>query len=100
MTLVRIALPAHLRTLAGVQGELRLDVSDPPSVTTVLNAIETSYPMLRGTIRQHGTEDRRAYIRFFACGLDLSHQPPDLPLPEPVRSGAEPLQVVGAIAGG
>ena len=83
-----------------VEGELTLDVADPPTVTTVLNALESRYPMLRGTIRDHGTDQRRAFIRFFACGRDLSHEPPDARLPDPVSAGTDPLLVVGAIAGG
>ena len=100
MTTVRVALSAHLRTLAKVGGEVTLEVADPPTVTTVLDALEFRYPMLRGTIRDHGTDQRRAFIRFFACGRDLSHEPPDARLPEPVSAGADPLLVVGAIAGG
>ena len=80
MTTVRVALSAHLRTLARVGGEVTLEVADPPTVTTVLDALESRYPMLRGTIRDHGTERRRAFIRFFACGRDLSHEPPDAPI--------------------
>ncbi len=83
-----------------VEGEVSLDVADPPTVTTVLNALESRYPMLRGTIRDHGTDRRRAFIRFFACGRDLSHDPPDARLPDPVSSGTDALFVVGAIAGG
>ena len=83
-----------------VGGEVTLDVADPPTVTTVLNALESRYPMLRGTIRDHGTDRRRPFIRFFACGRDLSHDPPDAQLPDPVSSGADALCVVGAIAGG
>ena len=100
MTTVRVAFSAHLRTLARVEGELTLDVADPPTVTTVLNALESRYPMLRGTIRDHGTDRRRPFIRFFACGRDLSHDPPDARLPDPVSSGTDALFVVGAIAGG
>ncbi len=83
-----------------VEGEVSIDVADPPTVTTVLNALESRYPMLRGTIRDHGTDRRRPFIRFFACGRDLSHDPPDARLPDPVSSGADALCVVGAIAGG
>ena len=83
-----------------VEGEVTLDVADPPTVTTVLNALESRYPMLRGTIRDHGTDRRRPFIRFFACGRDLSHEPPDAPLPDAVSSGSDALMVVGAIAGG
>ncbi len=100
MTEVRVALPAHLRTLAQIEGELRLEVADTPTITTVLDALESRYPMLRGTIRDHGAETRRAFMRFFACGRDLSHDPPDEPLPDCVISGAEVLCVIGAIAGG
>ena len=100
MTEVRVALPAHLRTLARIEGELRLEVADTPTLSTVLDALESRYPMLRGTIRDHGTETRRAFMRFFACGRDLSHNPPDEPLPDRVSSGAEVLCVIGAIAGG
>jgi hypothetical protein len=83
-----------------VDGEVAVEVSAPPTVTTVLDALEARYPVLKGTIRDHGTEQRRAYIRFFACGRDLSHDAPDAPLPDSVTSGADPLWVVGAIAGG
>ena len=100
MTEVRIALPAHLRALARVESEILLEVADPPTITTVLDALEAGHPMLRGTIRDHGTETRRAFIRFFACGQDLSHDQPDVRLPECVTSGADVLCVVGAIAGG
>ncbi len=100
MTTIRVTLPPHLRTLAKIEGELMLDVVDPPTVNTVLDALESRYPMLRGTIRDYGTDQRRAYIRFFACGLDLSHDAPDVPLPDSVKSGTDPLWVVGAIAGG
>ena len=100
MTTVRVALSAHLWTLARVEGELTLEVADPPTVATVPNALESRYPMLRGTIRDHGTDRRRPFIRFFACGRDLSHDPPDARLPDPVNSGTDALCVVGAIAGG
>lgn len=100
MTPIRVSLPPHLRTLAKIEGELKLDVADPPSVTTVLDALESGYPMLRGTIRDYATNERRAFIRFFACGRDLSHEASDEPLPDSVTSGTEPLWVVGAIAGG
>ena len=100
MTTIRVTLPPHLRTLAKIEGELMLDVVDPPTVNTVLDALENRYPMLQGTIRDYGTDERRAYIRFFACGLDLSHDAPDEPLPDSVKSGTDPLWVVGAIAGG
>jgi hypothetical protein len=100
MTTIRVTLPPHLRTLARVDGEVAVEVSTPPTVTTVLDALEARYPVLKGTIRDHGTEQRRAYIRFFACGRDLSHDAPDEPLPDSVKSGVDPLWVVGAIAGG
>jgi molybdopterin synthase sulfur carrier subunit len=97
---VRVTLPTHLRTLARIGGELRVEVADPPSISSVLDVVESRYPVLRGTIRDHATRERRAYLRFFACGHDLSHESPDEPLPAPVRAGEEPLQVIGAIAGG
>ncbi len=100
MTTVRVALSAHLRTLARVDAEVELEVVEPVTVTTVLDALESRYPVLRGTIRDHGTDRRRAFIRFFACGRDLSHEPPDAPLPDAVSSGTDALMVVGAIAGG
>jgi hypothetical protein len=100
MTTIRIALPVHLRTLARVDDELRVEVDGTPTIASVLDALEAGYPMLRGTIRDHGTDRRRAFIRFFACGRDLSHDPPDTPLPEAVASGADALCVIGAIAGG
>ncbi len=100
MTTIRVTLPPHVRTLAKIEGELELDVADPPTVTTVLDALEARYPMLRGTIRDYETKERRAYIRFFACGRDLSHEASDELLPDSVKSGTEPLWVVGAIAGG
>ncbi len=100
MTAIKVTLPPHLRRLAKIEGELTLEVADPTTVTTVLDALESRYPVLRGTIRDHGTDDRRAFIRFFACGRDLSHDAPDELLPDSVKSGTEPLWVVGAIAGG
>ena len=100
MTTVRVALSAHLRTLARVDAEVELEVVEPVTVNTVLDALESRYPVLRGTIRDHGTDRRRAFIRFFACGRDLSHEPPDAPLPDAVSSGTDALMVVGAIAGG
>ena len=100
MTTIRVTLPPHLRTLAKIEGELSLDVAAPPTVTPVLAALESDYPMLRGTIRDYDTNERRAYIRFFACGRDLSHEASDELLPDSVTSGADPLWVVGAIAGG
>jgi hypothetical protein len=98
--MIRVVLPAHLRTLARVDGEVRLELSSPATQRSVLDALETRYPMLRGTIRGHGTIKRRAFIRFFACQQDLSHESPDAPLPEAVASGAEPFLVVGAMSGG
>ncbi len=98
--MIRVTLPQHLRTLACVDGEVRLDVQSPPTVRSVLDALEESYPVLCGTIRDYGTAQRRDFIRFFACGKDLSLDSVDDPLPEAVASGAEPLRVVGAMAGG
>src|SRR5438270_5353096 len=97
---IRVALPAHLRRLAGVSGEVRLDVPGAATQRSVLDALENGYPVLRGTIRDHVTQQRRPFIRFFACQEDLSNEAPDTPLPIEVVSGAEPLMVVGAIAGG
>ena len=98
--MVRIILPAHLRTLARVDGEVRLDIEGPVTQRAVLDALEARYPMLRGTIRDHVTKQRRPFIRFFACEQDLSHGSPDAPLPDAVATGAEPLLIVGAMAGG
>ena len=98
--MIRVVLPAHLRRLAQVGSELQLDVQGPATQRSVLDALEASYPMLRGTIRDHVSKERRAFIRFFACEQDLSHEPPDAPLPDAVATGAEPLLVVGAMAGG
>lgn len=98
--MIRIVLPAHLRILAQVEGEVKLDVEGPATQRSVLDALEARYPMLRGTIRDHVTQRRRSFVRFFACKEDLSHESPDAPLPEAVATGAEPLLVVGAIAGG
>jgi hypothetical protein len=97
---VRVALPAHLRTLARVDGEVTLAVRPPVTRGTVLDALEGRYPVLRGTIRDHVTGQRRPFLRFFACEEDLSHEPPDAPLPDAVASGREPFLVIGAIAGG
>jgi sulfur-carrier protein len=97
---VTVALPVHLRTLARVDDDVRLEVAGAPTVTTVLDALEARFPALRGTIREHGTRKRRAYMRYFADGQDLSHENPDQPLPEAVATGREPLVVIGAIAGG
>ena len=98
--MIRVALPVHLRTLAHLDGEVILDVEGPITQRSVLNAIEARYPMLRGTMRDHVTQKRRAFVRFFACGEDLSNEPPDTLLPEGVATGVEPFLVVGAIAGG
>jgi sulfur-carrier protein len=96
--MIRIVLPAHLRRLARIDGEVTLDVAGPVTQRTVLDALEQRYPMLRGTIRDHNTGRRRAFIRYFACAEDLSHQPPDAPLPDAVAAGAEPYVIVGALA--
>jgi hypothetical protein len=97
---VRVTVPVHLQTLARVDGELRVDVAGPVTVSSVLDAVEAAYPMLRGTIRGHGTEKRRAFIRFFACGEDISHDPPSDPLPDAIARGDDALCVIGAISGG
>ena len=98
--MIRVVLPAHLRTLARVDGELKLDVKGPVTQRTVLDALEAHYPMLRGTIRDHVTQQRRPFVRFFACEEDLSHESQDTPLPDAVATGAEPFFIVGAMAGG
>ena len=98
--MIRVVLPHHLRTLARVDGEFRLEPQDRPTQRSVLDALEASYPVLRGTIRDHGTAERRDFIRFFACGRDITLDPADEPLPDAVASGAEPFRVVGAMAGG
>ena len=98
--MIRVTLPQHLRTLARVDGEVQLQVEDPATLGAVLDALEARYPVLRGTIRDHGTLKRRPFVRFFACGEDLSHEPPDTALPDAVAKGEEPFMVVGAIAGG
>jgi hypothetical protein len=98
--MIRVVLPHHLRTLAGVAKEVELQVEGPVTVGSVLDALEDSYPMLRGTVRDHVTQQRRPFIRFFACGQDLSHQASNDPLPQEVATGAEPLRIVGAMAGG
>jgi molybdopterin synthase sulfur carrier subunit len=97
---VRVRLPAHLRALARIEGEVRLEVDEPPTQRSVLDALEARYPGLRGTIRDAGTQQRRPFVRFFACEQDLSHEPPDAPLPAAVGAGTEPLLIVGAMAGG
>jgi sulfur-carrier protein len=98
--MIRVVLPAHLRTIAKVGEQVEVRVDGPVTQRTVLDALEASYPVLRGTIRDHDTRRRRPFIRFFACEQDLSHEPLDAPLPEAVASGAEPYLVVGAMAGG
>lgn len=98
--MIRVYLPAHLRTLANVGSEVALEVAGPVTQRSVLDALEASYPMLRGAIRDHATKQRRPFVRFFACEEDLSHESPDAPLPEAVVAGKEPFMVVGAIAGG
>jgi len=98
--MIRVILPPHLRTLAHVSGEVMLDVEGPVTLRSTLDALEASYPMLRGTIRDHVTLQRRPFLRYFACSEDLSHELPDFPLPDAVVAGDEPLLLVGAIAGG
>jgi sulfur-carrier protein len=98
--MIRVILPQHLRTLAQVGSEVQLEVEGRVTVRSVLDALEARYPMLRGTIRDHVTQQRRPFLRFFACEEDLSHESPDAPLPDAVASGAEPLFILGAIAGG
>jgi molybdopterin synthase sulfur carrier subunit len=98
--MIRVVLPAHLRTLARIDGEVHLDLTGQVTQRSVLDALEARYPMLRGTIRAHEGGARRAFIRFFACELDLSHEPPDDPLPDAVAAGTEPYLVIGAMAGG
>jgi sulfur-carrier protein len=98
--MIRVVLPAHLRTLARVGGEVQLEVQGEATQRSVLDALETLLPMLRGTIRDHTTQKRRAFVRFFACGRDLSHESPDSALPEAVAAGSEPLVILGALAGG
>lgn len=98
--MIRVVIPHHLRTLAGVGKEVELHVEEPVTQRSILDALEASYPMLRGTIRDQVTQQRRPFIRFFACGEDMSHESPDAPLPAAVVTGAEPFMVVGAMAGG
>jgi len=98
--MIRVVLPPHLRTLARVNGEVELDVGAPITQRSVLDALETRYPMLRGTMRDHVTQLRRPLVRFFACGEDLSHESPDAALPDAIAKGSEPFLVIGAIAGG
>ena len=98
--MIRVVLPPHLRGLAHIAGEVRIDINGPVTQRSVVDALEANYPMLRGTIRDHVTQQRRPFLRFFACEEDLSHESPDTPLPDEVVSGKEPLLIVGAIAGG
>jgi sulfur-carrier protein len=98
--MIRVVLPPHLRTLARIDGEVELDVASPVTQRSVLDTLETRYPMLRGTMRDHVTQHRRPMVRFFACGEDLSHESPDAALPATIASGAEPFLIIGAIAGG
>ena len=98
--MIRVQIPYHLRTLAGVDGEVALDVAEPVTIRSVLDALEARYPMLQGTIRDHGTLARRPFLRFFACEEDLSLDPPDKPLPAAIAEGKEPFLIIGAIAGG
>jgi sulfur-carrier protein len=98
--MIRVTLPAHLRKLAHVDGEVSLEIAGQITQRSILDALEARYPMLRGTIRDHANGKRRAFVRFFACGEDLSHDSPDTPLPEAIATGAQPFMIVGAIAGG
>jgi hypothetical protein len=98
--MIRVVLPAHLRNLAQVNGEVTVEIDREPTLRAVLDALEAQFPVLQGTIRDHVTQKRRSFIRFYACEEDLSHEPPDTPLPEAVVTGAEPFLVVGAMAGG
>ncbi len=98
--MIRVVLPFHLRTMAKVEGEIQVEVTGPVTPSAIVDAIEARYPMLKGTIRDHTTKERRAFLRYFACQEDLSHAPADQPLPEEVASGKEPFLIVGAMAGG
>lgn len=98
--MVRVILPHHLRTLARVGSEVELELNDKVTQRAILDALEARYPMLRGTIRDHGTQKRRPLVRFFVCGEDVSHDPPDTPLPDAIAKGTEPFFIMGAIAGG
>jgi molybdopterin converting factor small subunit len=98
--MIRVVLPGHLRTLAGVSGDVELEVPAPVTVRSILDALESHYPVLRGTIRDHVTQERRPFLRFFACSEDYSLESPDTPLPEAVAKGTEPFFIIGAIAGG
>ncbi len=98
--MIRVIIPYHLRTLAGTEAEVKLTVAEPVTLGAVLDALESQYPMLRGTIRDHVTQERRPFLRFFACMEDMSHESPDTPMPDAVTNGEEPIYVIGAIAGG
>jgi len=98
--MIRVILPHHLRTLARVGDEVQVDLTEPATVRALIDALERNYPMLRGTIRDHGTQKRRPLVRFFACGEDVSHESPDFQLPDPIAKGREPFIILGAIAGG
>jgi molybdopterin synthase sulfur carrier subunit len=98
--MIRVILPHHLRTLARVGDEVQVDLTAPATVRALIDALESNYPMLRGTIRDHGTQKRRPLVRFFACGEDVSHESPDFQLPDPIAKGSEPFIILGAIAGG
>ena len=98
--MIRVVLPFHLRTLARVDGEVKLEVAEPITPAAVLDALEERYPMLRGTIRDHVTHQRRAYVRYYACARDVSHEPPETPLPKAIAEGSEPFIVLGAMSGG
>ena len=98
--MIRVILPHHLRTLAGIGSEVELDIAPPVTAGAIIDALETKYPMLRGTIRDYATLKRRPLVRFFVCGEDASHDPPDTPLPDAISRGAEPFFIMGAIAGG
>ncbi len=100
MAMILVAMPAHLRTLAGVTGDVTVEVDGEVTRRSILDALETQYPMLRGTIREHVSRERRPFLRFFACGEDVTHNSPDAPLPQEIASGAEPFYIIGAIAGG
>jgi molybdopterin synthase sulfur carrier subunit len=98
--MIRVVLPAHLRSLARIKGEVELDIQGPVTLRSILDALEAGYPVLQGTLRDHVTQQRRAFVRFFGCEEDLSHEAPDAPLPDAIAEGTEPFLVVGAIAGG
>ncbi|MBA3544349.1 MAG: MoaD/ThiS family protein [Chthoniobacterales bacterium] len=98
--MIRVALPVHLRTLARVDDEVRLDVSPPVTTRAIIDALESAYPTLRGTVRERGSQKRRTLVRFFCCGEDFSHESPDAPLPDAIANGSEPFFIVGAMAGG